>query len=161
MINFNYPSTGGGGFSAVIQGMSSMNVNSSLASSIESLSSVNQDLHWKLQQQRLAMLFGGDDNNQKDEGVSAVNLENQTQKPQPILFQNLEISKPEICPVGSSLRKEDTPTEWFFGNSFASVTPTRTSTSSGGNNGHDNATNNWSTGVHAWGDVQHQYNALP
>ncbi|KAK8948421.1 Dof zinc finger protein DOF5.7 [Platanthera zijinensis] len=30
----------------------------SIASSIESLSSINQDLHWKLQQQRMQMLFG-------------------------------------------------------------------------------------------------------
>ncbi|XP_028754602.1 dof zinc finger protein DOF5.7-like [Neltuma alba] len=165
MISFNYPTTGGG-FSSVIQGMSSMNVNCNLASSIESLSSVNQDLHWKLQQQRLAMLFGGDDNGQKDDGVSAVTLENQIQRPQPILFQNLEISKPEInCVAAGNSRKEglatgDTPTEWFFGNSFASVTPTPPSTSSGGNNGYDNAANNWSS-VHAWGDVQQQYNAMP
>ncbi|XP_078430803.1 dof-type zinc finger DNA-binding family protein [Wolffia australiana] len=32
----------------------------SLATSIESLSSINQDLHWKLQQKRLAMLFGSE-----------------------------------------------------------------------------------------------------
>ncbi|KAK1292163.1 Dof zinc finger protein DOF4.7 [Acorus calamus] len=31
----------------------------SVTASIETLSSMNQDLHWKLQQQRLAMLFGG------------------------------------------------------------------------------------------------------
>ncbi|GJN31115.1 hypothetical protein PR202_gb19473 [Eleusine coracana subsp. coracana] len=34
-------------------------VNSSIASSIESLSFINQDLHWKLQQQRLATMFLG------------------------------------------------------------------------------------------------------
>ncbi|CAA6653420.1 unnamed protein product [Spirodela intermedia] len=32
-----------------------------LAASIESLSSINQGLHWKLQQQRLASFFGGED----------------------------------------------------------------------------------------------------
>ena len=97
MTGFNYPfSSSGSGFNDAIQGMSSMNVHGSLASSIESLSSINQDLHWKLQQQRLAMLFGSD--NEKDNGgVSPVNLENQTHKPQPILFQNLEISKPGIA----------------------------------------------------------------
>ncbi|KAJ0534692.1 hypothetical protein HanIR_Chr09g0422551 [Helianthus annuus] len=31
--------------------------NNNLASSIESLSSINQDLHWRLQQQRLAVLL--------------------------------------------------------------------------------------------------------
>ncbi|KAG2547652.1 hypothetical protein PVAP13_9KG468985 [Panicum virgatum] len=34
-------------------------VSSSIASSIESLSFINQDLHWKLQQQRLATMFLG------------------------------------------------------------------------------------------------------
>ncbi|KAI4328115.1 hypothetical protein L6164_020498 [Bauhinia variegata] len=160
--SFNYPfsSSIGNGLNGAIQGMSSMNVHSSLASSIESFSSINQDLHWKLQQQRLGVLFGGD--NQKDHSsVSQVNLENQTQKPQPILFQNLEISKPEIYAVGNS-RKEgpsgDIATEWtFFGNSYTPVTPT-TTTSSGGN-GNDNVSN-WA-GVHAWGDMQQQYSALP
>ncbi|TKY69979.1 Dof zinc finger protein DOF5.7 [Spatholobus suberectus] len=158
----NYPFT----YNGAIQGMSSMNLHTSLASSIESLSSINQDLHWKLQQQRLAMLFTGD-NSQKDSGSgvsSTVNqLENQTQKPQPILFQNLEVSKPGIFPVGNS-RKEQGPsgdapsTEWFFGNSYASVTPTPTTSSGGPAN--DNASN-WSSGVHAWGDVPQQYSALP
>lgn len=145
--------------------MSSLNVHSGLASSIESLSSINQDLHWKLQQQRLAMLFGGDNNNQKDH--SGVNqIENLAQKPQPIMFQNLEISKPGTFPVGNSRKEQGssgdthTPsTEWFFGNSYASVTPTPT-TSSGGP-GNDNASNWSSGGVHAWGDVPQQYSALP
>ncbi|KAI4314442.1 hypothetical protein L6164_027350 [Bauhinia variegata] len=160
--SFNYPfsSSIGNGLNGAIQGMSSLNVHSSLASSIESLSSINQDLHWKLQQQRLAMLVGGD-NQKNHNGVSHVNLDqNQTQKPQPILFQNLEISKPEICAVGNS-RKEgpsgDIATEWFFGNSYAPVTPTTTSSSGG--NGNDSASN-WG-GVHAWGDMQQQYSALP
>ncbi|KAE8650202.1 hypothetical protein Csa_010714 [Cucumis sativus] len=43
----DFGGTGGGGGSCL-----------SLASSIESLSSLNQDLHWKLQQQRLAMILG-------------------------------------------------------------------------------------------------------
>ncbi|KAF8377408.1 hypothetical protein HHK36_030785 [Tetracentron sinense] len=79
--------------------MGSMNIQSNLASSIESLSSINHDLHWKLQQQRLAMLFGGE--NQKENGsVSSVTdtlLENHTQKPQPLLFQNLDISNTDVC----------------------------------------------------------------
>ncbi|KAL2349001.1 hypothetical protein Fmac_003001 [Flemingia macrophylla] len=152
----NYPFS----YNGAVQGMSSMNVQShtSLASSIESLSSINQDLHWKLQQQRLAMLFGGD-NSQKD---------NQVEKPQPIMFQNLEISKPGInFPVGNSRKEQgpsgDTPsTEWFFGNSYASVAPTATATTtnSSGGPGNDNASN-WGSGVHAWGDVPQQYSALP
>jgi hypothetical protein len=44
---------GGGGCHAA------MTVSSSVASSIESLSFINLDLHWKLQQQRLATIFPG------------------------------------------------------------------------------------------------------
>ncbi|KAK9284909.1 hypothetical protein L1049_024090 [Liquidambar formosana] len=157
----------GGGFGGAIQDMGgSMNVHSNLASSIESLSSINQDLHWKLQQQRLAMLFGGD--NQKDNNVSSVHhhIESQqTQKPQPILFQNLEISKPEVCAAGNS-RKDGasggniTATEWFFdNNSYGPVTATTPTNNSTSNNGNDN-TGNWN-GIQAWSDLQQYTSALP
>lgn len=164
--NNNYPFS----YNGAIQGMSSLNVHSGIASSIESLSSINQDLHWKLQQQRLAMLFGGDN---KEQGPSINNsnqleIENNqiTQKPQPILFQNLEISKsgnmvfPSRKEQGPSGDTTPSTTEWFFGNnSYASVTPTATTTSSGGPV-NDNGSN-WSSGVHVWGDVSQQYSALP
>lgn len=136
LIGFNYPVNDVGG--------GSMNVNSSLASSIESLSSINQDLHWKLQQQRLATLFAGDD--QKNQPPPP-------EKPQPILFQNLEISKPEASGAAGNSKKEggngsrDTAaTEWFFGNSYAQVNP--------------NPANSNSHGVQGWPDL-HQYNGLP
>ncbi|GAB2282994.1 hypothetical protein Dimus_017526 [Dionaea muscipula] len=111
---------------------------SSLASSIESLSTINQELHWKLQQQRLAILYG----TQKQiscaagggAGAGASMVEKQQkqkqQQQQPIMFQGLEIS------AGSSSRK-DGPTEWFFDSSFAPVpvaTPTPTNSGSNGNN---------------------------
>lgn len=113
--SLNYPfcsSTNGSGFNGAsatamgntIQGMNSMNVNTSLASSIESLSSINQDLHLKLQQQRLGTMFGGDNIN-----INQIHLENEnhTLKPQPLLFQNLEISKPEMFQNGNgNYRKE-------------------------------------------------------
>ncbi|CAL0331558.1 unnamed protein product [Lupinus luteus] len=165
LLGLNYSFNGTNAANA-IHGMSSMNLhNPNLASSIESLSSINQDLHWKLQRQRLSTLFGGD--NQKD----GSNLEfSHTQRPEPILFQNLEISNPETFSIGCS-RKEgpsggsDIPTEWFFGNSYASVTTeTATPTTSGGGHGHgkDNG-NNWNGNVHAWGhvNVQQQYNSVP
>ncbi|XP_027364523.1 dof zinc finger protein DOF5.7-like [Abrus precatorius] len=166
LIGLNYPFPSG--FNGASP-MNSMNVHSSLASSIESLSNINQDLHLKLQQQRLAMIFGGD-SQKADSGVSLsppVNSIGNQNKLQPVFFQNLEISKPEILPGGNGFRKggpiEDTQTEWFFGNSFSSVNPTATTSSSGGN-GHDgnNANNNWS-GVNAWEDLQVQqpYSALP
>ncbi|KAK3211128.1 hypothetical protein Dsin_015834 [Dipteronia sinensis] len=158
LMGFNYPSVNNG-FNGAIHEMGSLNVNSSLASSIESLSSINQDLHWRLQQQRLAMLFGGD--NQKETTV-----ENQIQKPQPILFQNLEISKPDqLGPAAENSRKEsasggETTTEWFFGNSYAPLATTATTpTDSSGNVGND-STSNWNNGVQAWSDL-HQFSALP
>ncbi|XP_043709027.1 dof zinc finger protein DOF5.7-like [Telopea speciosissima] len=151
-------------------GSNSMNVHSRLASSIESLSCINQDLHWKLQQQRLAMLFSGE--SPKDgEGVSAlpVNVvpEIQTQKPEPISFQNLGISKQEVSAINNPTNKErgmsggttTTTTEWFFENSYS--TPTSTTTTKNNNSGsneNDN-TSNWN-GIQAWTDL-HQYSELP
>ncbi|KDP29799.1 hypothetical protein JCGZ_18734 [Jatropha curcas] len=167
LMGLNYPISSG--FTGAIQEMGgggvgggnggSMNVHTNLASSIESLSSINQDLHWKLQQQRLAMLFGGED--QKDNNsVSSVPIENQVQKPQPILFQNLEISKPEVNVAGNSRRLGDTTTEWFFGNSYGQVNPTTPANSnSNGNDQNAGVASNWN-GVQGWSDL-HQYNGLP
>ncbi|KAI3922141.1 hypothetical protein MKX01_005830 [Papaver californicum] len=79
-----------------------------LTSSIEPLSNMNQELHWKLQQQRLAMLFGVRNHQHNQYSNTSFNtttevsgLENQlrhAQKlPLPISFQNLEISKQEAA----------------------------------------------------------------
>ncbi|KAG6702644.1 hypothetical protein I3842_07G046000 [Carya illinoinensis] len=165
LMSFNYPlsstSAAGAGFStAAVQNTTSMNIHSGLASSIESLSTINRDLHWKLQQQRLATLFGGEI--QKDNSVSSVPLGIHTQKPQPIVFQNLEISKTEACGVGNS-RKEGTSgdqiaTEWFFGNSYGPVTTTPTN--SAGNDGGNGNANSWN-GTQAWSHDLQQYSALP
>ncbi|XP_059642303.1 dof zinc finger protein DOF5.7-like [Cornus florida] len=144
-------------------GGGSMNVHSSLASSIESLSSINQDLHLKLQQQRLAMLFGGE--NQKESSVSSVPLENQSQKPQSISFHNLEISsKPDqVCGVGNSGKESTAPTvnhiaatEWFFDNSYAPLNPNPNNANV---NGGNESSSNWN-GIQVWNDLN-QYNALP
>ena len=140
MGSFNYPlSLGPGGFSGA------PGVHSNLASSIESLSSINQDLHWKLQQQRLsAMLFGSNSSGESQkEGVVSSSVVNSlgnshqmaaavvAQEPQlsstsvPILFQNLDISRPDqalrkdhqglISSGGSTTGRG--PMEWVFGNS--------------------------------------------
>ncbi|KAE8671501.1 Dof zinc finger protein DOF5.3 [Hibiscus syriacus] len=156
----NYPlSPLTSGLSGAIQEMGSLNVSSGLASSIESLSSINQDLHWKLQQQRLAMLFGGENQKENNTNVSSVPVEmSQALRIQPILFQNLEISKPEIPAAGNQRKgtSNETATEWFFGNSYAPVTPTPTTSS----NGNDNTTtSNWN-GIQAWNDLYH-YSTLP
>jgi hypothetical protein len=163
-MGFSYPLTSvSSGFCGAIQentGGASVNVNTNLASSIESLSCINQDLHWKLQQQRLAMLFGTGKNHRDDSTVSTAPIENHVQKLQPIMFENLEISKPQVCAAGNS-RKDgatsgDPATEWFFGNSYDQLTATPTNRS---NNGNNDNTGNWN-GVQAWGDLN-QYSALP
>ncbi|QCE06827.1 hypothetical protein DEO72_LG9g1841 [Vigna unguiculata] len=85
-----------------LQTMEAMNVRGSLASSIESLSNINQDLHLKLQQQRMAtMMFGGD--SQKGESSVALNGFGNQKLLQPVSFKNLAISKPENLPAGSSI----------------------------------------------------------
>ncbi|KAF8006781.1 hypothetical protein BT93_K0943 [Corymbia citriodora subsp. variegata] len=141
----------------------SMKVDSNLASSIESLSSINQDLHWKLQQQRLAMLFGGDNNDNHNpkahssgDLVSSINIatapfEDQSQNlRQPVLFQNLDAA-------GSSRKEGSSVTEWFFGNAYASVTtPSPTNSSSNGNDNNNNG--NWNSKRPGQG---FQYTALP
>ncbi|KAG5001564.1 hypothetical protein AAZX31_08G267500 [Glycine max] len=176
--------------SSAMQSMQqSLNVHSSLASSIESLSCVNQDLHLKMQQQRYAtMMFGGDSYHHKgggggggdeNNGVSfsqtANRFENQKQLVgNPVMFQNLEISKPP----GSSVTEDPSgatvtttvapPTEWFFGNSsFSSAGNGNDGANSNNNNININindANNNWSDAL-AWGDFQQQqqqqYSALP
>ncbi|XP_022136484.1 dof zinc finger protein DOF5.7 [Momordica charantia] len=136
------------------------NTANSLASSIESLSSLNQDLHWKLQQQRLGMIFGSDDQQK----------EYQTQKLlQPILFQNLEAPKVQeiSCNLSSSTtinnnpRRESTTgdniatTEWFFGSGQRNNGIGGSGSGSGWNN---------SSGIQAaanWEDNLHHYTALP
>lgn len=73
----------GEGSGAFIRGVTQENI----ASYIESLSSINQDLHWKLQQQRLAMLSAD----------SAPLVESQQEQQQPISFPPAESSKTEAC----------------------------------------------------------------
>ncbi|KAL2498979.1 Dof zinc finger protein DOF5.7 [Abeliophyllum distichum] len=162
LMGFNFPLS-----SALKQGEAStlrlqemggsLNVHSSLATSIESLSSINQDLHWKLQQQRLAMLFV--EENQKENCVSSANLEPQIQKPESLLFQNLEIAKQKDCGIGRS-GKEGTSanlsTEWFFDNSYAPVTPIP---SSGNSNANENSSN-WNGIQGSWSNLN-QYSTLP
>ncbi|XP_042506670.1 dof zinc finger protein DOF5.7-like [Macadamia integrifolia] len=147
LMGFNlssYPiGIGGGDFKSDggIRDMGSMNVHSSLASSIESLSYINQDLHWKLQQQRLAMLFSGETPKDGEDIVSALPSvpEIQSQKPEPISFQNLGIFE----------NNTHTPT---------STTTTATKNNNSGSNEIDNSSN-WN-GIQAWTDL-HQYSELP
>lgn len=135
--------------------------NDVVASSIESLSSINQDLHWKLQQQRLGMMMFGEENNitnhHKEVTNTSLILPPPTmniipQKPQPILFENLEIS-PRVKDhdvhqaVGSS--GSGSATEWLLDhNSNRSLVNTT-------------QTNSSNTGINqAWGNF-YQYTSLP
>ena len=158
--------------------VNSLNVDTSLASSIESLSSMNQDLHWKLQQQRLAMLFGSGHNNtaiDKNRGVSSpIALEDHGQELNPGSFRNLEISKPEACNNSSDFsnaRKETVvdagaraggesavADEWFFGDSYTAPSMTTTGAAAAGYNSGDSAAR--CDGVQEWHDL-HPYTHLP
>ncbi|KAI3717140.1 hypothetical protein L1987_68535 [Smallanthus sonchifolius] len=99
---------------------SNLHHNTTLTSSIQTLSSLNQDLHWKLQQQRLGMLFGGGGGS----GSGENNHQRQQQKEsglQPILFQNLETSRKEVGSSGDCGGVGGLATEWFFDNHYAPV----------------------------------------
>ncbi|KAJ4964274.1 hypothetical protein NE237_024213 [Protea cynaroides] len=87
----------------------SMNVPRSVASSIESLSCLNQDLHWKLQQQRLTMFFDGGRGVSDLPGTDVIENQLQAQKPEPISFQNLGISNQEILAVSN---ENDNTSNW-------------------------------------------------
>ncbi|OWM85421.1 dof zinc finger protein DOF5.7 [Punica granatum] len=135
----------------------SMNIQSSLASSIESLSSLNQDLHWKLQQQRLAMLFGPVESNTQKDAATFVSpapathsLETQVvHKPQPVPFQNQEFVPIKSDNIYSRKEGETTVTEWFFGNSYNSLIPDSAEESGNGDRS-----------VQAWGNSNlHQFGA--
>ncbi|XP_075493554.1 dof zinc finger protein DOF5.7-like [Primulina tabacum] len=137
------------------QEMGSLNLRSNLTSSIESLSSINQDLHMKLQQQRLSTMYVG--NNQKENSANIPSeSDNIIQKPQPILFQNLDISKQDYSNAIGIARKEgvdeNLSTEWFFENSYATVTPSAPATSR--SHANQESTSNWSS------DLSH-YSTLP
>lgn len=132
-----------------------------LASSIESLSSINQDLHWKLQQQRLAMLMndGGGEIEQNNQVVN----KSPAQKLHPILFQNLEIPKPSM--ELRNISGDGLETEWFFDVSFApvnvepttAIAPTQSNIAENYENG---SINSWNNGIQEW-DQFNQYSALP
>ncbi|GER26207.1 Dof zinc finger protein [Striga asiatica] len=129
---------------------------------IESLSYINQDLHWKLQQQRLGMLFVGgynnndhNNNNNKDSGLMVVP------------FSSSSSRADESCAVigaSSEINNGDLSTEWFFGGNNSNgnnnnnndscyaadrVDGTRDITSGDDNLENENSGRSWS-GFQAW-----------
>ncbi|KAL8532392.1 hypothetical protein ACS0TY_008838 [Phlomoides rotata] len=159
-FNFPFSSTIKQGNSIpAFQEIGSSNLQNNLASSIESLSSINQDLHWKLQKQRLSMLLVGD--NQKGMNNSLQSIEPNVEKPQPILFQNLEIPKADqSCGIKTAGGKDggigNVATEWFFDNPYANMSQTPATS---GNNVDENNNSSWS-GIQAWNDLSH-YSSIP
>ncbi|KAL7603405.1 dof zinc finger protein DOF5.7 [Lactuca sativa] len=151
-----------------------------LATSIESLSSINQDLHWKLQQQRLAALFstgggggggGGGGQSDQQQQQNQIVIESQAQKLQPILFHNLEIPKPSQTSMASDLRKDGgggsvgLETEWFFDNSYVPInvdqpTSMAPADTNAAGNYQSGSINNWNNGIQVWNQFN-QYSALP
>ncbi|KVI03092.1 Zinc finger, Dof-type [Cynara cardunculus var. scolymus] len=141
----------------------------SLTSSIESLSSLNQDLHWRLQQQRLAMLVGGGGG-----GTVGGENEHQRQQPketglQPILFHNLEIPKSTPTSIDGESRKDGSSTgngdvgglttELFFDNNYAPVNLQNPTSAMNPENDQNGNVNNWN-GIQAWNHMN-QYSAFP
>ncbi|GJW22191.1 hypothetical protein Tco_0032813 [Tanacetum coccineum] len=122
-------------------------ITNKLASSIESLSSINQDLHWKLQQQqRLSSLFsgvGGETEQQHQMVLDSM----QAQKLLPIMFPDLETSK-------------SSQTEWFFDGNYAQVNVDQSHGKNVGNYENGNM-NNWNNEIQGWNDFNDQYSALP
>ncbi|KAJ1694843.1 hypothetical protein LUZ63_011541 [Rhynchospora breviuscula] len=147
-----YPASSAGAYGKMTGNGSSHGVGSgSIASSIESLSFINQDLHLKLQQQRMAMLFQGEANESAD-------------GPAPVAEGHMRALSPDFGESGG-LQKA-----WFSDNSF--VVPAGASTGASatrigsdddinttGNN--INNSNYWSgAGSSGWNDMP-QFTAMP
>lgn len=173
LLGFNFPFNNGVG------GVQEMGNNNNIASSIESLSSINQDLHWKLQQQRLAAMFCGSemkDNNNNNNNVvpassSSFGLDHHShnhnhEKPQTILFHNLEETTKDHHQEEELYSRKEGETEWFFGDSYnnnnnngasaaAAVTTSSTPMIS-------NSNGSWmNNGMQSWSNLNNQYTSLP
>ncbi|KAG9156496.1 hypothetical protein Leryth_027610 [Lithospermum erythrorhizon] len=118
-------------------------VGNQVAASIESLSSINQDLHWKLQQQRFAtMLFGWDNN---------------------IPPKEINVSRASGGSCGDHSRKQaqsgNLATDFFFEDTCApTMNSTRSTTSNDTNNGTENV--RWNNGAQEWHNLD-QFKSLP
>ncbi|RRT64563.1 hypothetical protein B296_00034850 [Ensete ventricosum] len=172
MMGYSYPVSAVGVYSdtgGCSSSAGSGHTSSSIASSIESLSSINQDLHWKLQQQRLAMFYGGQA--QKDSSSTSAFpspfLENQQD---PISFEAVERSKDEGLEGPGSTKccasiGHHTSPPWFVEPSpTVPITTTTTDTTMAAmmttNNGNSN-TSIWNgTPWPAWNDMP-QFGTLP
>ncbi|ERN14347.1 hypothetical protein AMTRI_Chr13g90760 [Amborella trichopoda] len=112
-----------------------------LASSIESLSCLNADLHWRLQQQRWGHFLGGESESNQRDGGGAGSGGAMVMSSHGAPGQGVDSVKSDMC--GFSVRKSgDMNTEWLFENAYTA-----------------NASSN---GLQTWQDLQlQQYSALP
>ncbi|RLN40542.1 dof zinc finger protein DOF5.7-like [Panicum miliaceum] len=137
-------------------------VSSSIASSIESLSFINQDLHWKLQQQRLATMFLGPP--PPPTSSSAAHVDGAPASAAHIGGAFLQMAGP---PPGME-STVPAATSWFMDSSYcvlpsptshANNTPATTATcnvvvSSGGrSSGDDDSGTNCGSAIPSWGDM--------
>ncbi|XP_062213373.1 dof zinc finger protein DOF4.7-like [Phragmites australis] len=132
-------------------------VSSSIASSIESLSFINQDLHWKLQQQRLATMFLGPSSSAvaQADGAAAATA---------------HVGGAFLHMAGAGMEAVPPTTSWFMDSSYVFPSPpppentaaaiTNTTTTCNINSGRsscddNNATsnNNCGSAIPAWGDM--------
>ncbi|XP_051117625.1 dof zinc finger protein DOF5.7-like isoform X2 [Andrographis paniculata] len=126
LINFsNFPISSG----IINQELGSLSLHGSLASSIESLSSINQDLHWKLQQQRLSMI-------PSTEPPPPPMINNH--KPQQIMFGISRQDRKDHQAAAAGLS-----TEWYFeGNSLTTMADNTATINS--------SSSNWTESIQAW-----------
>ncbi|XP_009396904.2 dof zinc finger protein DOF5.7-like [Musa acuminata AAA Group] len=166
--SFNYPISAAGVLYNETKGpsISSAAGSSSIVSSIEFLSSINQDLHWKLQQQRLAMIFGGEAHKQ-----SSSPLEIQQEF---ISFEVSDIATDEVCGCSESgntcvATGTNSSMAWLPESSNYTI-PTSAAISinsvgnvDGNNSGDKSSTNiniSYWNGIPAWNDIP-QFSTLP
>uniref|UniRef100_A0ACD5ZWQ8 Uncharacterized protein n=1 Tax=Avena sativa TaxID=4498 RepID=A0ACD5ZWQ8_AVESA len=137
---------------------------STIASSIESLSFINQDLHWKLQQQRVATMFLGPPSSSSYphiHGGGSLAAAAEIGGGGGAFLQMAGVSGMETVPAATS---------WFMDSSYALPSPpppgatvgTNSGRSSGGA-GDDNATsnnNNCGSAIPSWGDIS-TFSMLP
>ncbi|CAA7393936.1 unnamed protein product [Spirodela intermedia] len=120
-------------------------IHRNLATSIESLSSINQDLHWKLQQQRLAMFFGSEGHHPTEGtgGAAVFNVLSRHHPPASFLFS----SSRELSASGA---RGGGATGYFLENSTDNTATVDDNSFA--------APNDW-TGTATWSDV-HPFGAL-
>jgi hypothetical protein len=148
--------TGGGNGGHAMSGGHAGAMSSSIASSIESLSFINQDLHWKLQQQRLATMFLGPP---PSSAAAAVHVEGAPAVPE-------HISGP-FLQMGGATSMEAVPaaaTSWFMDSSYVQLPPPAANTAAATNGNvqsgrsnadddNDSSNSNCGSAIPTWADM--------